>query len=484
MVISLRHVCVCMLFYILICTLPTNSITAILDTMEDAQEQKPTLLDICKEVLDRNKHGDYTMPAGALYPHQWLWDSCFIAIGLAEYDIERAQIELRSLLRGQWSNGMLPNIIFADGDKHKRDKNIWQSWRSAYAPDKLATSGITQPPMLAEAVVRIGKKLSKIERRSWYQDMYPALLKYHEWLYREREPHGEGLILLIHPWESGLDNSPPWIDQLHIHSKPLWIRVIEKLHLDTFAILLRRDTKQVPPGQRVNNIDALLYFSIIQRLRRKNWDIEKILARSHFTFQDLAFNCILIRANHHLRDIAKTIGHPMPEQLVDDMKKTEDALDNLWDGFYKQYYSRTFITHKLVKEPSIATLLPLYAGSIDKERASELVSLLTNGKYFGARYPVPSVPLNSSWYKELGYWQGPTWINTNWLIADGLDRYGFKAEATHIREASLSLIDKHGAFEYFSSRHGTPAGAKQFSWTAALGIKMISELTSKTNKEV
>lgn len=440
-------------------------------------EETPTLNQVvagCKLVLEKNQRGDYTVPAEGLYPHQWLWDSCFIAIGLAEYDIPRAQKELRSLLRGQWSNGMLPNMIFAEGDNHKRDRNIWQSWRNPYAPDHVTTSGITQPPMLAEAVVRIGSKLKTIERRSWYQDMYPALLSYHEWMYAERDPHNEGLVLLIHPWESGLDNSPPWIDQLHMHSKPFWISLIEKLKLDKLAIIFRRDTQHVPPGQRVSNIDALLYFVIIQRLKRKNWDIEKILSRSHFTFQDLTFNSILIRANQHLTEIAKTIGHKLPEELVSDMKKTEESLENLWDGFYKQYYSRTFITHKLVKEPSIATLMPLYAGTIDKERASELVKTLKSSKQFWTEFPIPSVPISSTWYKELGYWQGPTWINTNWLIADGLRRYGFESEADEIIGKSIDLITKNGPYEYFSATSGEPAGAKNFSWTASLIIEMIS----------
>ncbi len=447
--------------------------------MDETPVAEKDLVQICKEVLDKNRRNDYTMPADSFYPHQWLWDSCFIAIGLAEYDIPRAQAELRSLLRGQWSNGMLPNIIFADEDSHKRDRSIWQSWRNAYAPDNLSTSGITQPPMLAEAVVRIGQKLKNIERRSWYQDMYPSLLAYHEWLYRERDPHNEGLVLLIHPWESGLDNSPPWIEQLHMHSKPTWVSIVEKLKLDKTVVLFRRDTKHVPPGQRVSSIDALLYFTIIQRLKRKNWDIERILSRSHFSVQDLTFNCILIRANVHLQTIAKTIGHQLPEELIDNMKKTETALDNLWDGFYKQYYSRTFITHKLIKEPSLATLMPLYAGTIDTERADELVRLLKSPKQFAAKYPVPSVPMNSSWYKELGYWQGPTWLNTNWLIADGLERYGYTGEAEHIRKSSVTLVDKKGPYEYFSAQNGASGGAKNFSWTAALTIEMIAKLKSK-----
>ena len=441
----------------------------------EALPTREQILAGCKEILARNQRGDYTVPADGLYPHQWLWDSCFIAIGLAEYDIERAKKELMSLLRGQWSNGMLPHMIFDSSDKHKRDRNIWQSWRSPFAPDHLATSGLTQPPMLAEAVVRIGEKLKLVERRAWYQDMFPALLAYHEWMYQERDPHHEGLILLIHPWESGLDNSPPWISQLHMHSKPWWVTFIEKTRLDKLVLLFRRDTSQVPPGQRLSNIDAILYFTIVQRLKRKNWDIERILARSHFSVQDLAFNSILIRANHHLRSIAKCIGRELPEELRENMTKTDVALEKLWDGFHKYYFSQTFITHKLIKEQTVTTLLPLYAGTITKERAEELVQLIRSKQLFGSRFPLPSVPLNSPWFKEFGYWQGPAWVNINWLVADGLRRYGYVKEAQHIEDASIAMVGKYSPYEYFSARTGKPAGAKNFSWTAALTLHMIAQ---------
>jgi hypothetical protein len=123
--------------------------------MNDADE----LLNEAKAVLEVNRSEGYTVPAEGLYSHQWLWDSCFIAIGLSNYDIERAKKEILSILRGQWANGMLPHMIFADGDEHRRDRNIWRSWLSPYAPDNVATSGITQPPILAEAIVKLGNKL-------------------------------------------------------------------------------------------------------------------------------------------------------------------------------------------------------------------------------------------------------------------------------------------------------------------------------------
>jgi hypothetical protein len=154
-----------------------------------AELTQTELLTEAKKVLKQNDRGKYTVPAGDLYPHQWLWDSCFIAIGLRHEDIERAQSELTSLLRGQWNNGMFPNIIFSGGAKHHKHRELWRSYLSPYSPDNVATSGITQPPLLAEAVVRVGEKLHSPDRKTWYQSMYPHLIKYHEWLYRDRDPH-------------------------------------------------------------------------------------------------------------------------------------------------------------------------------------------------------------------------------------------------------------------------------------------------------
>jgi hypothetical protein len=335
---------------------------------------------------------------------------------------------------------------------------------------------MTQPPMLAEAIVKVGSKMNSVERKSWYQDMYPALVAYHQWLYRERDPHDDGLVLLIHPWESGLDNSPPWINQLHMHSRPWWITFVEKTKLDKLALLFRRDTQHVPPGQRLNNIDALLYYSVLQRLKRKNWDIDAILNRSHFAVEDLAFNSILIRANTHLENIARSIGHELPTELKDSIAKSEQALDSLWDGFNSEYFSRNFVTHKLIKESSIATLLPLYSGKISQERAETLVKKLHDKDMFKSKYPIASVPLRSKSYKELGYWQGPTWVNTNWLIIDGLERYGFSQEAEAIKKSTLQLISDHGCYEYFSAIDGRPAGAKNFSWTASLTLDIVSNI--------
>jgi hypothetical protein len=446
-------------------------------TKTNQNDKNNDLIDQSIAILAENDRGEFTVPAAGLYPHQWLWDSCFIAIGMRHYDIERAQTELISLLRGQWSNGMLPNMILTHGRTSKHTPEMWRSQVSSFAPDTVATSGITQPPMLAEAVVRIGEKLDAHERHRWYQKVYPALLAYHQWLYAERDPHSEGLVLQIHPWETGLDNTPPWMYELHQHLLPFWIRAVSYLKLDKFLTILRKDRKYALPGERLSTVDGLALYSIQRRLRRKAYDIKRILGPSMLSIEDLNFNCILIRANSCLKTIAKSIDREIPEELLSSMKKTKTALEQLWDAYTGQYYSRNFSTHKLIKIPSIATLMPLYAGSITEERAEHLVKLLKNQHMFASKYPVPTVPINSEWFKPSMYWQGPTWVNTNWLIIEGLKRYGYDKEAAQLTEKTLALVENSGFNEYFSPLDGKPAGVKNFSWTAALTIDLLNQKT-------
>lgn len=441
--------------------------------MQDEPKAKPDLFNEAKAVLEMNDRGSYTQPGPNLYPHQWLWDSCFSAIGWRHIDLERAKAEILSLLRGQWHNGMIPNIIFRDDPKYRTDRNTWRSWVNPYAPNDVTTTGITQPPLIAEAVVQLGKKMDWSDRRQWYKTVYPALVAYHSWLYNERDPHGEGLVLQVHPWETGLDNTPPWMSEMRDHQLPVWIRLIEKTKLDHVLNLFRRDTKDIPLEQRFSTIEALAMLDIQRRLRRKRYDINRILNHSLFAIEDLGYNSMFIRANAHLRDIAKSLREDLPKELEHRMHKTERALDQLWDPYSSQYYSRDFVTHRLLKVPSIATLLPLYAGTIKKDRAEQLVKMLENQHAFGPPYPVPSVPTNSYWFRPKLYWQGPTWVNTNWLIIDGLKRYGFDEHAKALTESTLEMVEKSGCYEYFDPLNGEPAGAANFSWTAALTIDLL-----------
>ena len=107
-------------------------------------------------VLRTNDRGTWTRPSPRLYPHQWSWDAAFVAIGWAHFAPLRAVTELRSLFRGQWSNGMVPQIVFDNGVALGAYEPRHTTWGTAgLCPPSVPTSGICQPPVHAIALARV-----------------------------------------------------------------------------------------------------------------------------------------------------------------------------------------------------------------------------------------------------------------------------------------------------------------------------------------
>jgi hypothetical protein len=435
-----------------------------------------SLLTDAKKVLIGNDMGEWTRPTAAgLYPHQWLWDSFFIAIGQRHYDIKRAMAEVRSPFRAQWKNGMVPHIIFSGAKGYHAGPEMWRSSTvSKGAPRDIETSGVTQPPVAAEAVIRIGQLLNPKERKAWYKEMYPKILSWHQWLYRERDPEGDGLVVLVLSWENGMDNTPPWMRIMHDQAHSNRVRFIKAVGFVRFLERFRKDTDVVPAKERISTIDLHTVYDLIKSLRRLGYDGRKIMARHRLQVDDLAFNCILMRANQHLAAIAEEIGEVLPSDIRQAIDKAPAALESLWEPETEQYYNRNHLTGQLVKEPSVSTFLPLYAQVLPPERVGVLLQHLHNPKTFGAKFPIPSAPLDSPYFKAHCYWQGPAWVDVNWLVAEGLEDNGLLQEAQSLRRSTLQMVKKGGMYEYFSPLDGSKAGAPTFSWTAALTIDLLN----------
>ena len=425
------------------------------------------------EVLERNRRGDWTCPSRDFYPHQWLWDSCFVAIGLARHDPQRAAQEVRALFRGQWANGMLPHMIFADGARDAGSRRIWRSKTHPDAPRDVETSCITQPPLVSVTVGRVAENLSAADRNAFLEELFPKLVAYHEWLYRERDPRQRGLVTLLHPWECGLDTTPPWMRALRRMAQPWWLRLALRWRLARGARLFRRDTRYLPSGERASDNDGLRMLVLIQRAKRHGFALERMPPGESVLIEDLAFNAFLAFANRSLGEIADTIGQSLHPGLLDRCHATEVALEELWDETSGQYYSRDAQTDRLIKLPTIATFLPLLAGVPSDERAQRLIALLREPSGFWPRYPVPSVATDAPAFDADRYWKGPTWVNTNWAIIAGLRACGEDELARELRYRTLELVARAGFSEYFSPLTGEGYGADDFSWTAALALDLV-----------
>jgi hypothetical protein len=432
-----------------------------------------------REVLDRNRRGNWTCPTLGLYPHQWLWDSCFVAIGLARVDPPRAAGEVRSLFRGQWANGMLPHMIFSPDVHDIGSRRIWQSWKNPNAPRDLETSCITQPPLPAIAAWRVAQALETSERRAFLSELYPKLVAYHQWLYRERDLHHRGLVTLIHPWECGLDTTPPWMEALRRMSEPWWVRVALTLRLARIARFFRRDTKYLPAAERASDGDGLRMLALAQHGREHDFELRKMPHHGSVLIEDVGFNAFLAVSNEALRNIAKELGESIDRGLEASLLATEEAIEDLWDESTGQYYSRDAVSRDLLRLPTIATFVPLWAGVAAEPRARRLIALLQQPSGFWPAHPVPSVPTDGADFDDDRYWKGPTWVNTNWAIIEGLRVYGADELADDLRERTLELVERQGFSEYFSALTGEGYGADTFSWTAALALDLLAESTTR-----
>ena len=155
-----------------------------------------------EEVLRQNDMGGWTRAASDLYPHQWSWDTGFIAMGLAHLDTRRAARELLTLFDHQWKTGKVPHIVFnpkAPAHSYFPGPDHWAC--AATSPDAPPappyTSCLCQPPIHAIAALRIWEAANNgkasAEATAFLCDVYPRLLAWHRYLLTYRDPEGSTL---------------------------------------------------------------------------------------------------------------------------------------------------------------------------------------------------------------------------------------------------------------------------------------------------
>jgi alpha,alpha-trehalase len=412
------------------------------------------------DILRRNDRGHYTIPTGGLYPYQWNWDSAFVALGLATFDIDRAWIELESLLGDQWADGMVPHIIFRRVDpSYFPGPDQWGT--SNYPP----TSGITQPPVAA-TIARQLYDSGPSSGRERAKELIIRLDRWHDWFASARDPDGRGLVAITHPWESGRDNLPDW-------DRPLSF-------VDTSRVgeYQRRDTLHVHADQRPHKDDYDRYLALVQFGRENSWDIAAIADGNPFWVADVGVNAILLRAERDLAALADDVGAPhIAERARHRADRLAAGIEALWSDDAGGYVSLDLRRDEHASSLSAGAFLPLYAGAAPKAHADRLTAAL--GDWLDkVRYGVPSFDPGDGQFDAIRYWRGPVWAVVNWMIADGLRRYRQDHLAERVRQDTRALVETAGFYESFSPLDGQGCGGRDFSWTAAMWLAWSSPTKS------
>ena len=409
-----------------------------------------------QKILIGNRKRGYTLPTNnKLYPAQWNWDSAFIALGYSYFNLNFALKEIKTLLDGQWKDGMIPHILF-----HNTNTNYYPNHTAWNCGNKIRSSGITQPPVLASILKEIidKNKITKIQKKE-IKKFVIKIKKSHEWFIKNRDPKKTGLVSILHPWESGYDNSS------------LWDEPMNKVKIEKNIQYKRADNKVINPEHRPLNIDYDRYVTIKNDLRKKKYDPKKIFKTSLFNVVDIGFNSIFLKSNKDLIILLKKFNLDS-STIINYVKITEKNILKYFDKKKQTFFCFDLRNKKKIFIPSITNYLILYA-DIKNSKINDILIKNLKKHNLKEKYFFSSIKPNHKSFEEKRYWRGPVWINCNWFIHKGLmnkdEKYSNK-----IKERTIRLVEKKGFHEYYSCKNGKPMGANNFSWSAALYLDLIN----------
>jgi glycogen debranching enzyme len=373
----------------------------------------------------------FTCPAPPRYRHQWYWDSCFHAIAWSHFDPARAREELRTLLRAGRPDGFIPHTVFWDQPAGWRRAPLYAtgSVRGSRAAESIQT------PMIALAWEIVAE--ASADEPGFAAEALDGLRAHYDWLDRERDTDRDGLITIIHPDESGLDDSPKY-DRVFG-----WMR-------------------HYLPG----------YFWLVERHRRLGYHSPTIVERYDEHVEDVLVNVLYAIS---LRSLSRLIGlEDGGREYATRAARTERALvERCWDERAGLFFDLAGADERHVRVSTWSSLAPLALPSLPDEIARRLVDeqILHPGRY-RAPIGIPSVSREEPSFRP-GFhlyrcWRGPSWVNTAWLLVPALRRIGYADEAERIVGSLATAVERDGYREYYNPLTGEGLAARGFGWSTLL----------------
>ena len=357
------------------------------------------------------------------------WDSLFNALQLALESPDLARSALLAVLEAAYENGHVPN------------------WRGRYGgtPDR------STPPLGAYTALTLFERTGD---RELLEAAYPPLARWSEWWRApkrgraRRDGDGDGLFEWGADLELASRTPPPWEADADGHRKATW-----------------------ESGQDdLPNWDDAGWDPETETLDLAAVDLNAYLA--------LDLEC-LARIARTLGDDASAEGYRSRRAVLRDRMN-----GGLWDDDRGLYLDR-YRDGRRSERVAASNFLPLLAGVPDPARARRMLETLRRGESFWGEWVIPTIDRHDPAYGDQQYWRGTIWPPMNYLIYQGLRRYGFDVTAGELAERSVELFlrswRKYGlARENYDCRTGEGGGRRHQSWGPLLALIGLEEFLAVT----
>lgn len=347
------------------------------------------------------RDGGYTVPHSSVYPWQWLWDSCFHALLWAELgDEDRAVAELANLLAGQDELGFVPHMTY-HGDPGA-GAAFW---------GRTGSSSITQPPLYGHAVAELVRR--GITVPEVVVDRAASGLGF---LLAHRARTVDGLITVVHPWETGCDDSPRWDGWCPGGYEPARFRQVKGELLAT----VERAESGAP------------------------------LANPAFAVASAGFNALVA---WNALELATVVDD---ERLVAAATELAEALDRRWDPDRV-----TWTDDGPHASGRVRTADALLVGLVAPR--PEAFTALADPRGLGGAYGPAGTDRREPTHDPDAYWRGPVWPQLTYLLQRAALAAGDPVAET-LAEGLRAGATTSGLAEYWNPDTGAAGGAVPQSW--------------------
>lgn len=204
-------------------------------------------------------------------------------------------------------------------------------------------------------------------------------------------------------------------------------------------------------------------------------------------FEAPELNAMLVKEAEALANMARVLGDSTGrKQWTEEATTRAKAIrSTFWDdetGFFyyvdRDDHDFTFEASNDLKRQEIVGFVPLWAGVASEEQAARLVETMTDPTAFWRPYGIPSLSADDPFYDPQGYWNGPVWIQWQYLIMRGLLDYGYETEAQQLTDRVLSSVihqleTTHTFWEFYSPDTHWGGHHQTYIWTGIVARMLI-----------
>lgn len=357
----------------------------------------------------------FCVPNAQVYPHQWLWDSCFHAVVWACLGSDRGLVEVANALECQADDGFVPHMVYRGApDLHAE---FWGRPR---------TSTITQPPMYGHGLAE-QRRLGGVVPDELLERAARGLVHLG---HRPRTPGG--LIPIYHPWESGCDDSARW---------DAWFP-------DPVA-------RRVVKGQLV---------AALQRGSEGH-----AVGSDRFSVGSIGFNALVAWNAQELAGVIDRGGRldRWADELQALSRDLEAALAARWTGdrWLDDHLVRAppaGTSEDVVVSGGVRTADSLLALLVDPR--DEAFDQLVDPEGFGAPFGPRGVHRAEPTYEPDAYWRGSAWPQLTYLLMLAAERAGRTGTARLLAGWLVGGAERSGLAEHWNPESGEGLGARPQTW--------------------